>query len=791
MTPLLLLSVALGTGAPNCQATLEGTVRDQASGAPLPSVKLSIDGHKTQRTESAADGRFVFTGLCPGPHRLSARRLDHRTKTIHLTLPAPGPVRIRLEAAPIVPIDDVVIAAPRLRAEDTRAVAALQGDALDRVRGQGLAQALSALPGVTRLGTGNTAKPIVRGHVGARVLLAYDGLRHEAQDWGLDHAPEIDAFAADRVEVLKGQASLRYGPDALGGVVLVDPPPLWSKPGGYASAEVLGALNGRRGATALRLDVVPESAPRLRFRIDGNLSRSAALQTPDYPLDNTGLQESNLGAVAAYDAGPRMLKLSFRQNDLKAGVCRCIRAESPDDFEAQLRQANPIGVDSFQSRYAIDRPYQQVRHRMLWLRGHWPLAAGLRLDGTYGFQQNRRREFDTARRAVTAPQHDFRLDTHSLDLRTETDPIPWGTKLKSQVEVGATAEYQQNRYQGRPLIPDYESARGGAFLRPKLLGTRWAVEGGLRYDRVHRTSHLSKNTARRFESIDRDALAACRRRGDGRDCRQVFESIALSAGGRLELGAGWTTQLEVSTTGRIPTADEQFIHGSAPSFPILAIGDPRLGPERSRAIAAELALDRPWLQLTLSGYAQDIDNYIQLAPERDSDGRPAFAETITGVVPRFRYERRPARLIGAEGQIAVPLRPITLRLHGATVRAQARDTGAPLPRMPADQLGAAAEWRTEKLAGLRTPFLRIEATWVRRQTRFDPDADFAPPPPGYGLLGVSAGTHFDAGGTRHRVVLTAENLANARYRDAVSLLRYYADEPGRQVTLRWQGDLSW
>ena len=76
-------------------------------------------------------------------------------------------------------------------------------------------------------------KPIIRGQDERRNLILFDRVRHAGQKWGVDHAPEIDPFAAGSITVIKGAGGIRWGPDAIGGVVLVDPLPLRRTPGKF------------------------------------------------------------------------------------------------------------------------------------------------------------------------------------------------------------------------------------------------------------------------------------------------------------------------------------------------------------------------------------------------------------------------------------------------------------------------------------------------------------------------------------------------------------------------------
>ena len=84
----------------------------------------------------------------------------------------------------------------------------------------------------------------------------------------------------------------------------------------------------------------------------------------------------------------------------------------------------------------------------------------------------------------------------------------------------------------------------------------------------------------------------------------------------------------------------------------------------------------------------------------------------------------------------------------------------------------------------------VRGSFVDRQRRFDLDADFAPPPPAYALLGAEAGIAVPLGAQRLTFSLTGRNLTNTRYRDYTNLLRYYANEPGWDVMLRVSLDFT-
>src|SRR5205085_544203 len=104
---------------------------------------------------------------------------------------------------------------------EMRSTAVISGAALEKTRGKSFTAALADVPGVVELkaATG-VAKPIIRGQFGRRLLILVDDVRHRSQEWGIEHAPEIDPFIADAIRIVRGPGGVRYGSDAIGGAVL-------------------------------------------------------------------------------------------------------------------------------------------------------------------------------------------------------------------------------------------------------------------------------------------------------------------------------------------------------------------------------------------------------------------------------------------------------------------------------------------------------------------------------------------------------------------------------------------
>jgi iron complex outermembrane receptor protein len=786
VTGLLLATsvwVARADG-PACDERLTGHVEDawthdHEGGVVLVAEPISGSGPSSTDV-SRADGTFVLRGLCPGPHRLTASQPDHLDGVWTVQVPDEHVDLALEEASDVIRIDN-----DEESTEDTRAVAVLSGAALERTRGLDLGESIAELPGVALIkGTNDTTKPIIRGMYGRRLLLLQDGMRHESQQWGIDHAPEIDPFSAGSLQVVRGAAGVPYGPDAMGGAVLVDPPALRAEPGVDGSVHLVAAANGRRAVSALRVDGASETIRGLTYRFESNGGVGSALRTPDYVLGNTASRQSNIAGRVGWLGEDVQLELGWRRHLLEAGVCYCVGAESPDDFLAQADRAQPVGAEHWVTTPEIDRPKQAVSHDLAFARARWSTRLGV-VGATYNFQLNRRREYDTARASVRGPQFDFLLRTSTLDVDFAHDALHLGPTVTGTGKIGVVGVFQENVYSGLPLVPNHRSARAGVFAYERLSMGDVAVDAGARYDAQAQTAYLTDSAFDRHVArgtLDEDR---CTLVDDVARCPQSWDAASASLGASWRLFADrveW--KADVSTASRFPDPDEQYLNGTAPTLPVYALGNPDLGTERTLGASTTVGVRVPALTAEGSVYYNHVDGYIQFAPELGADGRPVFDVVSRGAFPRFGHTAFDARFYGFDGGfVAAPDGVVSVSGSTSIVRAERTSDGQPLVFIPPDRASAQVTGHLPPLGPWTDLFVELGGTAVARQTRVVPAADLVPAPPGYALLDLAVGGSVPVAGQTLTLNVSATNLLNQRYRDYTSLLRYTADEPGRDVRL--------
>lgn len=764
---------------------------------PWPADARAVDLHGDVSVLVDVDAAGVVTGarVESGAEVFHAAALDAARSlrfepATHGGVPFAATTRVRFHFAP--PEDEVddatlvlVVHADDVDQEDTRARTTLDALALERAAGDDLAEAMAQVPGArVASGTADTSKPILRGLPERRLLVLFDGVRHESQKWGPDHGTEIDPFSAGEISVIRGAAGARYGPDAIGGVVLVAPPPLRVTPGIGGKAMLAWSSNGLRPYGALRLDVAPAAVPGLALRLEGNAARSANRSAPDYVLGNTASALYNVGASIGYQWAAGAVRATWHRHDTRAGAFYGVQNGTPDDFLAQLEADRPATADLWSTTWTIDRPYQHVTHDIASLHlttlGRWGT-----LEAIYAFQHNRRREYEPVRGDDPEAQYDFTLRTHSVDLHYRQPTVTWPV-ADLDGGVGAQGSVQENVYRGLALIPNHRAFAAGVFVWERLSFSRVDLELGGRYDHLSRAAFLGENDFERHVrrgTLDPDT---CTRTDTAARCPSAWDTGSVSLGALVHaVPELFDLKLDLSSASRFPNVDELYLAGTAPTLPVYALGTPDLDVETAWGGSLTGALRLPVVEAELSGFLTWVDDYIAFAPELGPSGAPALEVTVRGAAPRYGFTQIQAVHHGADGRLNLgPTFFVGLDVRGGLVRVRDARTGAHVVGTPADHLHAELIARPPTPRSVDRWELAVVVDLVARQSRVDPNADLAPAPDGVTLLGLRAEADVHVGRVHLRPALEVHNLLDTAWREYTSLLRYYADQPGRDVRLR-------
>ncbi|MCH5597173.1 TonB-dependent receptor [Niabella ginsengisoli] len=203
------------------KAGLSGIVKDGVSNTPLIGATVSIPDLKIS-TKTDANGRYAFNALPNGHLTVQVSYIGYRSKVESIIISGMSTHDFSLIQS-VVENENVTVtgvsSATRLKRTPVQ-ISILSHKDIQRSVGNNLLDVVAKEPGVAIVTTGPAiAKPFIRGLGYNRVVTINDGMRQEGQQWGDEHGLEIDEYSAQKIEILRGPASLMYGSDAIGGVI--------------------------------------------------------------------------------------------------------------------------------------------------------------------------------------------------------------------------------------------------------------------------------------------------------------------------------------------------------------------------------------------------------------------------------------------------------------------------------------------------------------------------------------------------------------------------------------------
>jgi iron complex outermembrane receptor protein len=776
-----------------CVHTLAGRVVDtEAAVLPGAAVLLSPGSGVV----ADASGSFAFTGRCRGKYLLIVRHVGYEEWRDSVPVPQSGLiVTLRPE---IRQLNNVIVEDKRSHGSISQTESLLTGKRLERVAGRPLGEALKSLPGVTALQTGPTVfKPAIHGLHSNRVLILNNEIRLEGQQWGADHAPEIDPFTASSVSVIKDAAAIKYGSDALAGVVMVSPPELPSQPGLGGEVSLIGSGNGRMGVFSGQLEGSPKNNPALGWRVQGTLRKTGDFRAAGYSLTNTGMEEANVSAAFGYHAERKGLEAFVSHFSGGLGILRGSVTGSLEDLATAMETEPPAYTSDFS--YAITSPRQRAQHDLIKLKGHHHFLNDQVLTFQYGFQHNHRQEYDVRRGTLNEiPSIDLKLSTHTLD--GEWEHVHKDRRLGS---TGLNLLFQNNENvpgtQRIPFVPNFQNLTAGLYLIEQWPRDRWTLESGVRYD---------------FRSYD----------VRGRDYRNelytssfMFSNLSGTAGAQYALSVRSNVKTNLGVAWRPPNVAELYsfgLHQSAGAIEyglLLDQGDNHILDPDSAGIHSEVAfkwvntysLSAQRVKLEATAHVAFIDNFIYLRPG-------GVTTTVRGAFPFFRYDQAAALFTGLDGFVSWAMSGrISLEGKVSLLYASDVENKDVFLYIPSNQGQITLQYQFPGKGSWLDGYFSAGAHLVARQgnaprtitvSEFiaaiengqDPlggdgsNFDFADAPSGYALATVQAGITRVL--RKGRIVARAEinNLMNQAYREYTNRMRYYADDIGRNFTLAFK-----
>jgi iron complex outermembrane receptor protein len=737
----------------NCKLVLSGNVIDASNNAPLEKAVVEI---KELGLKFVTDvkGQYHFFDLCAGNYTIVVNHISCDSVVLKTAVQRNQIKNFRLphsfnqlETVSVRSKKDLMV--NTIREE-------LSAKAIEKTRGQSLGEILKQVNGVAVLQTGSTIfKPVIHGLHSQRILLVNNGVRLESQQWGTDHAPEIDPFIADKFTVLKGAGALRYGSDAIAGAVLIEPKPLLKQAGKNAEFNSTYFSNNRQYVFNGMYEASPLNLPEFSYRIQATYKKGGNARTPDYWLYNTGLEEFNYSATAGYRKNRFNTELFFSSFQTALGIFMGAHVGNLTDLQNAIQSKKPIqNIDQFS--YEILRPRQSVQHTTVKSKSQYLLLNDHKINLILSYQSNVRQEYDRALLSPR-PELDLNITTTLVDLNYES-----ASSKKRQYAFGTNAMLQENVWTGsRFFIPNFRVQNIALYATQSLNLNDWMLDGGLRYDFKSLTTFRNQN----------DALSSIER---------TFGNASGTLGATYKITPNLRWLINSAFAWRAPQVNELYVNGLHHGTASFEIGNPDLKSEKALNFSTQLKYqsDSSW-QVDLTLYNNIINDFINMNPST-----PATL-TLRGAYPTFKFIQTNALLRGLDLSVQKTINAhLSTSAKTALLWATDRKTNDWLIQMPANRVEGEFTYSFNSDV-LKNAAVELRLLHMMQQTRIPVNIpDYLPPPAAYNLLNVDFNTNLMLGKQTINLGLAVLNVLNERYRDYMNRFRYFNDEPGRSINVR-------
>lgn len=754
--------VSARTGMETSTAMLSGKITDARTGRPLPGAVVYLHEAKTG-TVTDDSGNYKTPVVPVGRYLVEISFVGYTSllEAVDITGNTVKDFGLKITYIENEAVTVTGVASATRVKQSPQPVSVVKRSELLQTNATNIIDALSkVVPGVSGLSTGPAvSKPLIRGLGYNRVVTVHDGVRQEGQQWGDEHGIEIDEYSIQKVEVLKGPASLFYGSDAMAGVVhLITNVPVEQ---GTLKGNLLGSFSDNNGLWGGSGNLAGHLQNGLNWNIYGS-SKSAADYSNRYDgkVFNSRFSEKNFGGYIGINKSWGYSHLLVSNFNQKLGVVSGARDSATGKFLAypETALAHIATQQELDSR-DIPVPYQHIMHFKIASDNNFSIGKD-RLALNIGYQRNRRREFGDPD-AIYTPNLYFDLQTVNYSVQYNfAERKEWKTSL------GVTGMYQQNRNLAKEvLIPEYNQFDAGIFVYSrKTFGRNLTLSGGIRGDMRNVTGKpYTEAGLPRFAAFDKNFGNASGSIGLGYN---PSEAVTL----RLNLARGY----------RAPSVSELASNGAHEGTNRYEYGDRSLKTETSFQADAGIEINQQHFSFALNAFYNHIQNYIFYSKLESVSGGDSLVKRNGEDLTAFQFKQSAATLVGFEVKFDLHPHPLdwlhfenSFSLVAGHFNRQFEGTNR-LPFIPSPRLES--ELRGDfKKAGkdLRNLYVKLEMDYTADQNRVFTAYGTETPTPGYTLFTIGAGTEVMRRGRQlFSVHMSLNNIADIAYQNHLSRLKY-------------------
>jgi iron complex outermembrane receptor protein len=749
----------------------------------IPDLKLGV----------AADenGNYALPNVPGGTYIIQAGYVGFKTDVKTITVPENTTVDFVLKESVTEEMEVVVTGTSKATSirRNPIPIVSVNRQYLQQNLNTNVIDALSRIPGINAVTTGpNVSKPFIRGLGFNRILTLYDGVRQEGQQWGDEHGIEVDENTVDRVEVVKGPASLIYGSDAVAGVINLlppNPPPI-----GKISGEITNEYQTNNGLIANAASLAGNNNS---FIWRGTFSHKMATNYRnkiDGRVYGTAFRETDFSALLGLNRSWGYSHVGFSSFSDLQEIPDGSRDSATRRFTKQITEEDTVRAivpDAELTSYKITPLHQRVQHFRVYTANNFILGKS-RLAVNLAFQKSIRQEFSHP--LVNVPGLDLLLTTYSYDFK-----YYFPEKKGWSIATGINGMYQNNNAgEGTDfIIPSYHQFDAGPFVFAKKSTKKLEVAGGLRYDvRAFNNEALFTRT---------DAVTGFPKAVSGVDTvgaeqpfysyKHTFSGVSGSIGFSYRFSDNLSGKFNIGRGFRAPNISEISANGIHPGTNIYQLGNRNFTPEFNLQEDIGINLNTAHITINAELFNNNINNYIFNQKVVNSEGQ----DSIIMGNQAFQFQQSKAHLYGAEMTIDIHPHPLdwlhfenSLSLvyanNQGTNNQKLSDSSKYLPFIPPLHTFSELRANVKKLSRtISNFFVKAQLECYAAQNRAYLAYNTETPTPGYQLFNAGIGADFTNKQGRPVVTLAllANNLFDVAYQSHLSRLKYFEPYPGNST----------
>ncbi|MFC4740627.1 TonB-dependent receptor domain-containing protein [Flavobacterium ponti] len=740
----------------SAQIILKGQIKDKNTQINLQGATIYVV-EANKGTSSDESGNYSISGLGKGSYKIQVSYLGYETVIEETQISNTSETILNFELIKkSFEINEVVVSSPYILSQEknTFKIDLIDKNEMQKKGAFTVMDIINKTPGVDAITTGSiVSRPVIRGLSGNRVLTVVDGIRFETQQWDDEHGIGVNELGIDKIEIIKGPASLLYGAEAMGGVINF----IKSKPVdvGTIRGNALAAIYTNNLGARVNADINGANENlNWGINISSKLLSDYFFNGYDFRVPNTRLLENGFKTYAGINKKWGSSTLTFTNNKAFYGILDA--KDIVIDEQGQITNVDVGEKEKFP--FEVEAPFHEVTDYRINSKTT-VLFGDSKLETVLEYQNNKRAENEEQTGSKKGYRYlDMNLQSYNYDVKWY---LPTWKKFKTI--VGSQGMHQTNKNTSKAatqIIPDATINDLGFLAVTKLDLDKIILSFGTRYDvRNLSTQYYSANNSN-IDAISRS-----------------YNNLSSSIGSSFYLAKDLQLKVNYASGYRAPNLNELTSNGVKLESQHYEIGNSNFKKEQNHQFDFNVNYSKKNFSVDASVFWNTINNFIYIAP---TGNQVASNIDPTITLEAYQFYQSDATIRG--GELSFNIHPSSIKWAHFETKASSligkrSDDDSYLPMMPTTKFTNTLYFSFDKVLNLKDVFINLGTMTALKQ---DKVATNEMKTPSYTLVNFAIGTKIK----KSEITLTANNLFDKKYLNNMSRLRSFGIyEPGMNISL--------